>query len=95
MGGCYIFMGSNLEKYGQFCIWPDWGNAAWADIAGLGSIGFRPFLVILPNLTYFGHDSSYFFNDYRRTKHHPMIKQTVPESSDCQEKVDVTNSTIG
>ena len=20
-------------------IWPDWGNAAWADMAGLGSIG--------------------------------------------------------
>ena len=20
-------------------IWPDWGNTAWADMAGLGSIG--------------------------------------------------------
>ena len=40
---------------------------------------------ILPNLTYFGHDGSYYFNDCRRTKHHPMIKQTEPESLDCQE----------
>ena len=40
-------MGSNLEKYGIFWkngrfsrrIWPDWGNTAWADMAGLGSIG--------------------------------------------------------
>ena len=47
MGGYYFFVGSNLEKYGKFwkngCfsrpIWPDWGNTAWADIAGLGSIG--------------------------------------------------------
>ena len=48
MGGYYLFVGSNLEKYGQFwkngCfsgrIWPDWGNTAWADMAGLGSIGY-------------------------------------------------------
>ena len=47
-------MGSNLEKYGKFwkneCfsgrIWPDWGNTAWADMAGLGSIGLRPCRVI-------------------------------------------------
>ena len=38
----------------------------------------RPFLVILPNLTYVGHDGSYYFNDYKITKHHPMIKQSVP-----------------
>ena len=39
---------SSLEKCGIFwknsCfsgrIWPDWGNTAWADMAGLGSIGF-------------------------------------------------------
>ena len=49
MGGYYFFVGSNLEKYGKFgknsCfsgqIWPDWGNTAWADMAGLGSIGLR------------------------------------------------------
>ena len=49
MGGFYIFMGSNLEKYGKFWkngrfskrIWPHWGNNAWADMAGLGSIGDR------------------------------------------------------
>ena len=22
-------------------IWPDWGNTAWPDMAGLGSIGFN------------------------------------------------------
>ena len=47
VGGYYFFVGSNLEKYGKFWknghfsgwIWPDWGNIAWADMAGLGSIG--------------------------------------------------------
>ena len=47
MGGYFFFVGSNLEKYGKFWkngrfsgrIWPDWGNTAWADLAGLGSIG--------------------------------------------------------
>ena len=41
--------GSILEKCGKFRkngrfsgrIWPDWGNTAWADMAGLGSIGLR------------------------------------------------------
>ena len=50
MGGSYFFVGSNLEKYGKFWknsgfsrrIWPDWGNTAWADMAGLGSIGLCP-----------------------------------------------------
>ena len=27
--------------------------------------------------------------------HHPMIKQTVPESLDCQEKVDATTRIVG
>ena len=39
--------GSPLEKCGNFWkngrfsgrIWPDWGNTARADMAGLGSIG--------------------------------------------------------
>ena len=52
MGGYYIFVGSNLEKYRKFWknsrfsgrIWPDWGNTAWADMAGLGSIGIRDFI---------------------------------------------------
>ena len=47
MSGSYLFYGSILEKCGNFWkkrlfsgrIWPDWGNAAWADMAGLGSIG--------------------------------------------------------
>ena len=49
MDGYYLFVGSNLEKYGKFWkngrfsgrIWPDWGNTAWADMAGLGSIGLN------------------------------------------------------
>ena len=49
MGGYHFFVGSNLDKYGKFWkngrfsgrIWPDWGNTAWADMAGLGSIGLR------------------------------------------------------
>ena len=49
IGGKYILVGSNLEKCGKFrengrCsgrIWPDWGNTAWADMAGLGSIGLK------------------------------------------------------
>ena len=42
-----VLVGSNLEKCGFFfknCsffeqILPDWGNTAWADLDGLGSIG--------------------------------------------------------
>ena len=48
MGGYYFFVGSNLEKYGKF--WKnsrfsglDLGNTAWADMAGLGSIGLKQF----------------------------------------------------
>ena len=49
MGGYYVYVGSNLEKYGKFWkngrfsgrIWPDWRNTAWADMAGLGSIGLK------------------------------------------------------
>ena len=47
MCGKYFLEGSILEKCGKFRkngrfsgrIWPDWGNTAWADMAGLGSIG--------------------------------------------------------
>ena len=47
ISGLYFFGGSILEKCGIFWkngrysgrIWPDWGNAARADMAGLGSIG--------------------------------------------------------
>ena len=49
MSGEYFFIGSNLQKCGFFLkngrfsgrIWPDWGNTAWADMAGLGSKGLR------------------------------------------------------
>ena len=47
MSGSYLFYGSILEKCGNSWkngrfsgrIWPDWGNTAWADMAGLGSKG--------------------------------------------------------
>ena len=47
MSGSYFLYGSILEKCGNFWkngrfsgrIWPDWGNTARADMAGLGSIG--------------------------------------------------------
>ena len=49
MSGSYFCIGSNLEKCGKFWkngrfsrrIRPDWGNTAWADMAGLGSIGLN------------------------------------------------------
>ena len=49
MGGKYVLVGPNLEKYGKFWkngrfsgrIWPDWGNTTWVDMAGLGSIGLK------------------------------------------------------
>ena len=47
MSGSYFLYGSILEKCGIFLkngrfsgrIWPDWGDTARADMAGLGSIG--------------------------------------------------------
>ena len=47
--GNYFLDCSILEKCGNFWkngrfsgrIWPDWGNTARADMAGLGSIGLR------------------------------------------------------
>ena len=49
MSGSHFFWGPNLEKCeffwknGRFSgrIWPDWGNATRADMAGLGSKGLR------------------------------------------------------
>ena len=51
ISGLYFFLGSILEKFGNFLknghfsgrIWPDWGNVARADMAGLGSIGLKIF----------------------------------------------------
>ena len=58
MSGSYLFYGSilekcgNLGKNGRFSrrIWPDWGNTARADMAGLGSIGLtvKPIIIPLP-----------------------------------------------
>ena len=47
MSGSYSLSGSILERCGIFWKnghfsgrkWPDWGNTARADMAGLGSIG--------------------------------------------------------
>ena len=49
MCGFYSLVVSILEKCGKFRkngrfsgrIWPDWGNTARADMAGLGSIGLN------------------------------------------------------
>ena len=49
ISGSYFLKGCILEKCGNFrknCrfsgrIWPDWGNTARADMAGLGSIGLK------------------------------------------------------
>ena len=49
MCGFYSLVGSIFEKFGKFWkngrfsgrIWPDWGNTARADMAGLGSIGLK------------------------------------------------------
>ena len=49
MSGSYFLWGSILEKFGKYWknsrfsgrIWPDWGNTARADMAGLGSIGLK------------------------------------------------------
>ena len=55
MSGSYFLHGFILEKCGNFWkngrfsgrIWPDWGNTAWADMAGLGSIGLNTLLLFV------------------------------------------------
>ena len=80
MAGYYFFVGSNLEKYGKFCfsgrIWPDWGNTAWADMAGLGSIGLIYFLIPLSNRCYCFLYSAYDYTDLRECL----------QSADCRPK---------
>ena len=54
MGGYYFVVGSNSEKCGKFWknalfsgrIWLDWGNRAWVDMAGLGSIGLKEYVPV-------------------------------------------------
>ena len=48
ISGSYFLKGilekcGNFRKNGRFSgrIWPDWGNTARADMAGLGSIGLK------------------------------------------------------
>ena len=49
MSSSYFLYGSIFEKCGNFLkngrfsgrIWPDWGNTARMDMAGLGSIGLN------------------------------------------------------
>ena len=33
-----VLIWKNVENFGK---WPDWGNTAWADMAGLGSEGLK------------------------------------------------------
>ena len=40
-----IFVWKNGRFSGR--IWPDWGNTAWADMAGLGSIGLHPYSLVV------------------------------------------------
>ena len=64
-------MGSNLEKWGHFCkkgsfsrqIWPDWGNTAWANMIGLGSIGLSILVLVLSNLSVNKNVGLYFEGD--------------------------------
>ena len=64
-------MGSNLEKCGNFCkkgcfsgqIWPDWGNTAWANMTGLGSIGLSILVLVLSNLSVNKYVGLYFEGD--------------------------------
>ena len=63
MCGFYILIGSILEKCGKFWkngrfsgrIWPDWGNAARADLAGLGPIGLNMVQPTLSDVFPSGH----------------------------------------
>ena len=63
MSGSYFFMGAKLEKCGNYVkngrssgrIRPDWGNTAWADTAGLGSIGLKYRLIVLLITLYIFH----------------------------------------
>ena len=54
ISGSYFLKGCILEKCGNFWknnhfsgrIWPDWGNTARADMAGLVSIGLSQVLIL-------------------------------------------------
>ena len=58
MSGSYFLHSFILEKCGHFWkngrfsgrIWPDWGNTAWADMAGLGSIGLTVYMVLYTHM---------------------------------------------
>ena len=77
MGGYYFFVGSNLEKYGKFwkndhfsgLIWPDWGNTAWADMAGLGSMGLN---------NHYHHQSpiTFLFPTFLKVCHTSIVQKT-------------------
>ena len=55
--GKYFLKCSILEKYGKIWkngrfsgrLWPDWGNTARADMAGLGSIGLKRYEYVYGN----------------------------------------------
>ena len=44
-------------------IWPDWGNTAWANMTGLGSIGFSILVLVLTNLSVNKDVGLYFEGD--------------------------------
>ena len=66
MSGSYFLYDTILEKCGHFWkngrfsgrIWPDWGNTARADMAGLGSIGLT---IRFPKSLY-PNDSRYYLS---------------------------------
>ena len=60
--GRYFLKGSILEKCGKIWktgrfsgrLWPDWGNTAWAAMAGLGSMGIYIYMVDSAKIGQFG-----------------------------------------
>ena len=52
--GCILETCGNFRKNGRFSgrIWPDWGNTARADMAGLGSIGYAAIMQNIQRMLY-------------------------------------------
>ena len=54
----------------------------------------RPGFEILQNLTHFGHDGPYYFQDYIRTKNRRVITQESQESPWHKEENEATDRII-